>query len=176
MTRIPAFALFALGLVPITAAAAASLTVTRTATVAGDPLALVKPRMLPGVSLDVALSVTNPIDNLLTPVRLVTISDTVSAGTAMRVTDLVQPGRGPVEFMDGGLLGLGLTSSGLGYRFGSLRDPADGLEFSDGTTWSYQPVADDAGYDPKVRAIRVTLTGTHAAGGSFRLRYRATVQ
>lgn len=172
MTRAAILAALAWATLPLAGAAAASLAISRTATVVGDPLGLARPRMLPGVVLDVAMTVTNPLDNLTRPVRLVTISDAVPVGTAMRVTDLVQANRGPVEFLEGDLLGLGLLASGLTYRFAGLRDPDDALEFSDGTTWEYQPTADAAGYDPRVRGVRVTLSGTQTAGGSFRLRYR----
>jgi hypothetical protein len=104
------------------------------------------------------------------------ITEAIPAGVALRVADLGAAGSGPVEFADGSLLGTGLLGSGLTYGFGGTSSTTDDLEFSDGTRWSYAPVPDAYGFDPAVRAIRVTLHGTHAANTSYRLRYRVLIK
>lgn len=158
------------------AAAAAGLTVTRSATVVSDAVNALAPRALPGSVVDHTLTVANPLANLLTPVRGQVIADAIPAATALRVADYGAAGGGPVEFTDGDALGLGLAGSGLGYGFRGLGDATDGLEFSDGTGWTYVPRPDADGYDPAVRGIRVRLTGTHVAGGTYRLRYRTRIR
>lgn len=157
------------------AAGAASLSVAKSTQVVSDALGLVRPRMLPGSVVDYLLTVTNPVGNLTTPVTGQAIEDTIPAATALRVADLGAAGSGPVEFVDGGLLGLGLTNSGLSYRFTALASTTDGIDFFDGTSWTYVPVPDASGYDTRVRGIRVRLTGTHATLGSYRLRYRTKI-
>lgn len=153
----------------------ASLSVSKTTTVVADQVNTVNPKALPGATIDYTLTVTNPVANLLTPVGQVVITDVIASNVKLSVADLSGAGAGPVEFVDGGLLGLGLTSSNLTYSYGGLTSTTDKLEFYDGTSWTYQPVS-AAGYDANVRAVRVTLTGTQATGGSFRLRYRVQVK
>jgi len=169
-------------------AADPSLSITKSFAVVGDPLALVQPRMLPGVTIDYTLTVTNPVTDVTVVVLGVPvlstpftfgpprIEDQIPPTVVLRVTSIAGSGAGgPVEFMDGGLLGLG--GSGLSYTFTSLASATDGLEFSDGKSWSYVPQPDGEGYDPKVRGIRVTPTGTKLrSAGSFRLRYRVRLR
>lgn len=165
-------------LLPLLTAApalAASLAVTKTTTIVADQVNALNPKALPGATVDYALTVTNPVTNALTPVGQVVITDVIASDVKLSVADLTGAGSGPVEFVDGGLLGLGLTSSNLTYNYGGLTSTTDKLEFYDGASWSYQPTG-VGGYDANVRAIRVTLTGTQATGGSFRLRYRVQVK
>lgn len=158
-------------------AIAAALSVAKSSVVVSDPLlGALRPRVIPGAEVDYSLTVTNPLANLLSPVRQVSIGDTIPDSLKLRVTDLARAGSGPVEFADGDLLGLGLSGSGLAYRYVALGDGTDGLDFHDGKNWGYVPVPDANGFDPKVRGLRVTLSGTHATGGSFRLRYRVVVR
>ncbi|WP_242097325.1 MULTISPECIES: hypothetical protein [unclassified Sphingomonas] len=166
----PLLAAFAAAVAP-----AAPLTLVKSSSVVADSVSTANPKALPGATVDYALMVTNPVANGIAPVGSIAITETIPATVKLRIADYGASGSGPVEFGDGSLLGTGLLATGLAYRFTSLASASDGLEFSDGSSWAYVPVADAAGCDAHVRAIRVTMTGTHAAGTSFRLRYRVQV-
>jgi len=71
---------------------------------------------------------------------------------------------------------LGVGDSGLTYSFSSLASATDGIEFSDGTSWTYTPVPDASGYDANVRAIRIKPLTTFKAGGSFTVRFRVKLR
>lgn len=154
----------------------ASLELVKRMTVTSDPINPLNPRALPGAEVDWTITVTNPLANLSASLNGEVIGDTVPEKMDLRVVDLAGGGSGPVEFVDGNLLGLGLTGSGLAYRFVGLGSATDGVEFSDGLSWSYIPVPDASGYDAKVRAIRIKLTGNHVAGTQFRLRFRTRIR
>lgn len=157
-------------------AVAANLTIAKSSAVVSDPVnAALNPRAIPGATVDYSLLVTNPLANLLLPVKKVVLVDPLATTVKLRIADYGTAGSGPVEFTDGGLLNLGLLNGGLGYSYVALGNTTDGLEFYDGSSWAYVPHDDGSGYDANVRAIRVTMTGTQAAGGSFRLRYRVQV-
>ncbi len=156
-------------------AAAAPVTVTKTVTMISDPLGNLVPRSLPGSVADYRLRVDNPLANLLLPVRNIVLLDTLPANVDLRVADL-NAGKGPVEFIEGSLLGTGLLASGVTYSYVALTAPGDGLEFFDGTSWNYQPVADADGYDRRVRAVRVTLGASFATLGAFQLRFRVRIR
>jgi hypothetical protein len=146
-------------------AAAADLTVTKAATVVSDTTAALKPRALPGATIDYRLTVTNPLTNATKTVRDVQLVDTIDPALALSLSDLGAAGSGPVELTDGAALGLfasGVTLAGIDYS-------------KDGTTWTYQPKP-VGGTDPLIRAIRIRLSGNQAAGGTFRLRYRTFVR
>lgn len=163
--------------VPLAALHAAPLVVTKSSSVVGDGVNILNPKAIPNATVDYAIRVDNPNSALSgQAIRAVVIEDVIPASVALRVTDYGATGSGPIEFADGNLLGLGLLGSGLTYSFTSLANATDGLEFSDGTSWSYTPVPDAQGYDPAVRAIRVKLTGTQAASSAFRLRFRVRVK
>ena len=164
-------ALLAVG-VPVALHAASALTITKSSVVVADSVNALNPKALPGATVDYALLVDNP-NGLLSgsPFRSVVISDVLSANTVLRTDDYDTAGMGPIEFADGNLLGL--TGSGLALSYKGLADDTDGVEFSNGITWSYHP---GAGFDPNVRAIRVTLTGTQAVLSTFRLRFRVKVK
>lgn len=155
------------------AVGAAALTITKSATVVSDGVNAVNPRALPGALVDYALSVNNP--NLVTsPVGSVVIVDTLPEDVALGV-DGYAGGPAPIEFADGSLLGTGVLASGLSLTYRGLGDTTDGVEFFDGSSWSYTPIS-SGGFDPRVRAVRVTLTGTQVSGTSFRLRFRVKLQ
>lgn len=158
-----------------TPAAAASLSIAKSSTVVADQVNAINPRSIPGATIDYALIVTNPLGNALTPVQAVIVSDPIPTALKLRVADYAG-GTGPVQFTDGGVPDLGLANSGLTYTYGGLTSTTDGLQFYDGSSWAYQPHDDGTGYDANVRAVRVTMTGTQTAGGSFRLRYRVQVR
>ena len=164
-------------LTPIAAVHAAALVVTKSSTVVADQVNAINPKALPNATVDYAIRVDNP-NGILSgnTVGGVVIADAIPTTVILRVADYGGAGSGPVEFADGSLLGLGLLGSGLNYGFGGLGSPTDGIEFFNGTTWSYTPVPDAQGYDANVRAIRVKLTGTQAASSAFRLRFRVRLK
>lgn len=166
---LPAFALLA-----ATSAAAAALTVVKAMTVVSDPQSNLFPRAVPGAVVDYTVTVSNPLANALTTVAGVRFVDPVPPQTALQISDLGASGSGPVEFLDGSLLGTGLLGSNLSYTFKGLADETDSVDFSsdNGATWTYHPTDKGGGYDPVVNRIRVRLTGNQAAGSSFRLRFR----
>lgn len=171
LPRLPAIVL-SLAL-PIAAATAASLQIAKSSTVVADQVNTANPHALPGSDIDFSLLVSNPSQNALATVGKVVIVDTIPSQARLRVADYGAAGSGPVGFADGSLLGLGLAGSGLAYSYVALASTTDGLEFSaDGTSWTYTPVADTDGFDARVRAIRVTLSGTQASSSAFRLQYR----
>lgn len=164
-------------LVAATPAAADPLTMTKSVTVISDPLGTLVPRSLPGSVVEYKTRTTNPAANWLTSVKDLMLVENLPANVELRVADLATANKGPVEFSDGNLLGTGLLASGLNYTYSAAAPTTDGLEFStNGTNWTYQPVANAAGYDPAVRAIRVKLTGNFTAATSFQLRYRARIR
>lgn len=157
-----------------TLAAADALTATKTATVISDPVGSVAPKSLPGAVVDYKIVFTNPLANALKPVANVVVEDQLPANVILRVSDLAAAGKGPVEFLDGGLLGL--LGSGMTCNFVSLASTTDCIEFSDGTSWTYVPAPDADGYDANVRAIRVRPLTTFTTAGSFQLRYRVKIR
>lgn len=159
------------------AARAASLQVLKSSTVVADQVSTLNPKALPGSDIDFTLTVINPSQNALATVGKVVIVDTIPTQAKLRVTDYGAAGTGPIGFADGSALGTGIAASGLAYGFAGLASTTDGLEFStDGNSWTYAPVADADGFDTRVRAIRVTLTGTQAAASTFTVRYRTRLK
>jgi uncharacterized repeat protein (TIGR01451 family) len=155
-------------------AAATDLTITKTATVVSDPVNTINPKAIPGAVVDYRIVLTNPIGNTGKTVKAIVFEDPLPANVILRVSDLGTTGSGPVEFTDGGILGL--LGSGLTLSYTSLSSTTDGLEFYDGTSWSYVPVPDADGYDANVRAIRVKPLTTFTVLGSFQLRFRVKVR
>lgn len=170
------FALLVLGLAA--PAWADPLTITKSATVVSDPLGYtLTPRSLPGAVVDYKVLYQNPGANLFKPVKNIITDDALPANVILRVADLVTAGKGPLEFLDGSLLGLGLGGSGLVYTFTGLANQVDSIDFYNGTSWGYVPQPDAEGYDANVRAIRIsTGTATFAAGTSFQIRYRVKIR
>ena len=158
------------------AAGADPLTVTKTALVVADQVNLAAPKALPGATVDYRVLFTNPTANLLTPVRNISVEDVLPTRVVLRVADLAAAGKGPVEFLDGSLLGLGLLGSGLTCGFTSYASTTDCIDFFDGTSWTYVPTPDADGYDARVRAIRVKPVTTFTTNGSFQIRYRVKIR
>jgi hypothetical protein len=167
-------AFFALLTLIASPAMASEITVTKTAQVISDPVNSAAPKSLPDAVVEYKLLARNPVGNAGLPVRNMVITDILPAGVALRVVDVGLTGKGPIEFIDGGVAGIG--SSNLTYSYVALGNGGDGLEFWDGTRWDYTPVADSAGYDTNVRGIRVTLGPTFSTSGSFTLRYRVKIR
>lgn len=159
-------------------AAADNLTITKTAAVISDQLGYtLTPRSLPGATVDYKVLYLNPSANLLKPVKNIVTDDFLPANVILRVSDIAAAGKGPVEFLDGSLLGSGLGGSGLTYSFTALNNSGDSIDFFDGTAWGYVPVPDADGYDAKVRAIRIsTGSATFVAGTQFQIRYRVKIR
>lgn len=167
---------FALALIATAQPAlAANLTVTKTATMVSDPLNNLIPRAIPGAIVDYRILFTNPLGNLGLPVKNIQADDVLPANVSLKVTDLVT-GKGPIEFIDGSLLGLGLGGSGLTCPFTSLSSTTDCFDFWDGNSWSYTPVPDADGYDANVRGIRIKPGTTFSTSGSFQIRFRVRIR
>lgn len=164
-----------LALTPVTATADA-LNATKSATVVSDPVDTIAPKAIPGAIVDYRVLFTNPLGNTLSPVRITQIDDVLPTRVILRVTDLSGTGKGPVEFVEGSLLGTGLLASGLTCTFTSLASTSDCFDFFDGSSWTYQPVPDADGFDANVRAIRVKPTSTFTTGGAFQIRYRVKIR
>lgn len=158
-----------------TPAVAAPITMTKSVAMVSDPMNNTVPRSIPGAVADYKTLASNP-NSVLAPVRNIVLTETLPANVIFRVADIAAAGKGPVEFLDGSLLGTGLLGSGLVYTYSTSSPASDGLEFYDGVTWTYQPTADADGYDARVKAIRITLTSTFVAGTSFQLRYRVKIR
>ena len=177
MTGVRILAVLALGALPLAAAKAAGLAISKTQLVVADAVNALNPRAVPGATVDYAITVTNT-NGVLSgqAIANVAITDAIPAKTMLRVTDYGSAGSGPVEFADGNLLGTGLLGSGVAYGFAGLASATDSVDFSaDGVTWTYVPVPDAGGYDARVRAVRIRLSGTQVAATSFRLRFRVRV-
>ncbi len=160
-----------------TPAAADPLVVTKSATVISDPVGTaITPRSIPGALVDYKLLCQNPLANALKTVKAIVVEDMLAPNVILRVRDIAVAGKGPVEFNDGSVLVAGLAASGLAYNFVSLANASDGIEFYNGSVWTYTPVADADGFDANVRGIRVTTTATFSAGTQFQLRYRVKIR
>jgi len=156
------------------AARADALVGTKTVTVISDPMGNPLPRSLPGAVMDYRLNVSNPLGNLLKPVKSVVIVENIPDNCDLQVTDLASAGRGPVEFLDGNLLGTGLLGSGLTFTY----NPAavDSVEFYSEGAWTSTTSATSGSYNPSIRAVRITLAGTFATSTAFQLRYRVRIR
>jgi len=148
-------------------AIAADLSVDKSSAVVADQVNSLTPgRNLPGATIDYTLVVSNPLLNGVA-IRRVVIADVIPATVKFRILPY-GTGTTAVEFTNGNLLTIPLGSSGLSYS---------GIEYSDGTSWTYVPRDDGTGYDGNIRGVRVTMsTGAMNSGGSFRLRYRVLLK
>jgi hypothetical protein len=158
-----------------TPALADPITATKSVGIVSDPMGNAIPRAIPGAVVDYTATLANPIANLGKTVRGIAFEDQLPANVILRVSDLGASGGGPVVFTNGAIV-LGVGDSGLTYSFSSLASATDGIEFSDGTSWTYTPVPDASGYDANVRAIRIKPLTTFKAGGSFTVRFRVKLR
>jgi len=146
------------------------LTAVKSAVTLSDPSnGATNPKSIPGAVVEYSIAVTNPSTD--TPANVV-VGDAIPANASLIVTDIGAAGSGPVSFTQGS------PSSALSYVFTSLASTTDGLEFSNnnGSTWTYAPMAGVGGVDATVTNVRATLTGNHAAGGKFTLKFRVKVK
>lgn len=158
-----------------TAALADPITATKSVAMVSDPMGNLIPRAIPGAVLDYTATLANPLANAGKTVRGIAFEDQLPANVILRVSDLGVSGSGPVIFTNGAIV-LGIGDSGLTYTFISLASASDGIEFSNGTSWTYTPVPDADGYDANVRAIRIRPVTNFKAGGSFTVRFRVKLR
>ncbi len=152
------------------------LTVTKTSAVFSDGISAANPKAIPGSFIDYTLGVSNPaavtganpVPGYDVTSSSLLLNDTTPANTELFVGNLGGGGTGPAAFDPG--------TTALGYNFVSLASTADGIEFSNnnGSSWTYTPVPDAAGFDAAVTNVRLRPSGIMAAGTnfSFRIRYR----
>ena len=158
-----------------TAALADPITATKSVAMVSDPMGNLIPRAIPGAVLDYTATLANPLANAGKTVRGIAFEDQLPANVILRVSDLGVGGSGPVIFTNGAIV-LGVGDSCLTYTFTNLASASDGIEFSNGTSWTYIPVPDADGYDANVRAIRVKPVTNFKAGGSFTVRFRVKLR
>ncbi|WP_311268965.1 hypothetical protein [Sphingobium sp. WCS2017Hpa-17] len=158
-----------------TAALADPITATKSVAMVSDPMGNLIPRAIPGAVLDYTATLANPLANAGKTVRGIAFEDQLPANVILRVSDLGASGSGPVIFTNGAIV-LGIGDSGLTYSFGGLSSTSDGIEFFNGTSWTYIPVPDADGYDANVRAIRIKPVTNFKAGGSFTVRFRVKLR
>ncbi len=133
------------------------------------------PKAIPGAFVQYEVEVSNRgtarIDG-----NTVVVADAVPSGTAMYVGDL--PGTtGPIAFVQGDV------PSGLSYRFVSLADQTDDVDFSadGGVTWTYVPAPDADGCDAAVTNVRILPQGrmrgrSRTGPSSFVVGFQVRVQ
>ncbi len=153
-----------------------SLIVTKTSTAFSDAVSTANPKAIPGSYIDYTLSVSNPaavtganpVPGYAVTSGSVIVSDATPPNLSLYVGNLGGAIPGPALFNAG--------SSGLGYSYNTLSDSTDGIDFSNnnGTSWTYVPSPDAAGFDANVTNVRMKPTGSMPAGTnfSFKLRYR----
>ncbi|RYZ14325.1 MAG: hypothetical protein EON61_04110 [Alphaproteobacteria bacterium] len=148
----------------------APLTATKTTVTISDPQnGTTSPKAVPGAIVEYAIKVENPTNEA---VGAMALTDTIPSNSSLVVTDIGAAGSGPL------IVTQGTPSSMLTYTFTTLASLTDSFEFSNdnGATWTYAPVAGTGGADANVTTIRAKLTGTHAAGGVFTLKFRVRVK
>jgi trimeric autotransporter adhesin len=144
-----------------------TMTMVKTSTVLSDPVNnTTNPKRIPLSIVRYDITLTNSGPGTVDAGTLV-LTDPVPANSALYVAT----GSGnPVVFVNGA------TPSGLTYNF------ATNVSFSsvgDTGPWTYTPVPDADGFDPAVRALRISPTGTMGAAGSgnpsFTIQFRVRI-
>ncbi len=125
------------------------------------------PKRIPGAVVRYDITVTNSGPGAVDANSLV-ITDPVPANSALYVATTSGD---PVVFINGG------TASGLTWSYAShVRYSSAGIS----GPWDYTPSPDANGFDPLVRAIRITPAGAMSAAGSgnpsFTLQFRVRIQ
>lgn len=133
----------------------ANIQLTSDVTVINDPINNTnKPKAIPGAVLQHTVTAEN-LGNISTDVNSTVLVQAIDNQSQLYVANL--SANGPILFNDGS----GQQASGLSYTFNSLSSNTDSLAFStDGSNFTYTPVADAEGYDVNVTHIRLTLPGT----------------
>ncbi|MEZ5458985.1 MAG: hypothetical protein R3E65_06645 [Steroidobacteraceae bacterium] len=146
------------------------LRVQKTSEVISDPFnGTLNPRRIPGAIVRYAVTVTNTGPGAVDADSLV-IQDVLPPDTEL----LVAPSLGAaIEFLQG------VPPSGLSFS------PATGVAYSNqaagGAPWNYVPAPGAEGFDPAIRGLRITPSGSLAGstgGGdpSFTVRFRVRVR
>lgn len=149
-----------------------ALAVTKSSSAFNDFInTIANAKMLPGGLVEYTITVVNPNDFAIDANSLV-VADETPGGLALCLADMQASGSGPVTFSEGS------TASSLGYTFASLASATDNLEFSadSGATWTYVPTPGGDGCDPAITHFRVRPSGAMAAGSSFSLKARYTIE
>jgi uncharacterized repeat protein (TIGR01451 family) len=144
-----------------------TITMVKTSNVLSDPVnATTNPKRIPLSIVRYDITLTNSGPGTVDAGTLV-LTDPVPSNSAMYVATT---SGNPVVFINGA------TASGLTYNYAT--DVAYSSTGASGP-WSYTPVPDADGFDPAVRAVRVTPAGVmNAAGGgnpSFTIQFRVRI-
>ena len=154
-----------------------ALTVVKSNAILSDPYnGSTNPKAIPGAVTTYTIGVSN--NNAGTAdIGTTVIQDSVPATMMLYVGDVGGAGSGPLSFVNGAV------TSGLTYTFIGLASTADSISFSNdgGSTWTYTPLPDAAGYDPAVTHFRVNPAGiflgkTAATAPSFQMQLRMKVR
>jgi uncharacterized repeat protein (TIGR01451 family)/fimbrial isopeptide formation D2 family protein len=144
-----------------------ALTILKTSTVLSDPVNnTTNPKRIPLAVVRYDVTVTNSGPGTVDAGTLV-ITDPIPPDAAMYVSTA---SGNPVEFVNGA------TASGLTFTYASHVSYS-----STGASgpWTYTPVPDANGFDPLVRAVRVSPAGIMSAAGatnpSFTIQFRVRI-
>jgi uncharacterized repeat protein (TIGR01451 family) len=152
-----------------------SLTVLKSVQTYSDPVNVTtNPKAIPGALMTYTITVQNSGAGAVDSGTTV-VTDPIAAHTALFVGDINGANSGPVLFTQGS------ANSGLSYTFTELGNASDDVDFYDGTTWSYKPVAGPDGCDPLVTNLRVNPKGTFVGTAAppnpgFSLNFRVCVR
>jgi uncharacterized repeat protein (TIGR01451 family) len=127
----------------------------KTVSVISDPVnGTTNPKNIPGAEVLYTITISNTGLGTVNP-DVMTISDAIPPNLEL----YVGAAGGPVTFTDG------LISSNLAYTFTSLANATDDIMFSNngGSSFTYTPVPNGAGYDAAVTNIRINPKGKMAA-------------
>lgn len=133
-------------------------TVEKTSQVISDPVnGTNNPKAIPGAVVEYTLLITNTGHDYSDSDNF-EITDVLPTHTALLVSDIPGGSGGPVRFSDGA------SSSQTSWSFVSLGSATDSIDFSsDGSGYTYAPVADGQGADAAVTHIKLKPQGTFAA-------------
>jgi trimeric autotransporter adhesin len=144
-----------------------SLTILKASVVLSDPVNLgVNPRRIPNAVVRYDISVTNSGPGTVDAGTLV-LTDPIPANASMYVST---SSGNPVVFVNG------TTPSGLTYNYATQVTYS-----STGASgpWTYTPVPDANGFDPAVRAVRISPAGVMSAAGvgnpAFTIQFRVRI-
>jgi uncharacterized repeat protein (TIGR01451 family) len=144
-----------------------SLTIIKTSTVLSDPVnGTTNPKRIPLAVVRYDVTVTNSGPGTVDSGTLV-ITDPIPADATMYVSTT---SGNPVVFLNGA------TASGLAYTYASH------VSYSSvgaSGPWTYTPAPDGNGFDPLVRAVRISPAGIMSAAGagtpSFTIQFRVRI-
>jgi uncharacterized repeat protein (TIGR01451 family)/fimbrial isopeptide formation D2 family protein len=144
-----------------------SLTILKTSTVISDPVNnTTNPKRIPMAVVQYDVTVTNSGPGTVDAGTLV-ITDPIPSDAVMYVSTA---SGNPVVFVNGA------TASGLTYNYAShVSYSSTGAN----GPWTYTPVPDANGFDPLVRAVRISPAGIMSAAGtgnpSFTIQFRVRI-